>query len=33
MKGSIHCATGELRRVQVDFFLICFTVEGEGGGS
>ncbi len=33
MKGSIHCARGELERVQVDFFLICFTVEGEGGGS
>ncbi len=30
VKGSIHCARGELERVQVDFFLICFTVEGEG---
>ncbi len=33
VKGSIHCAKGELERVQVDFFLICFTIEGEGGGS
>jgi len=33
VKGSIHCARGELENVQVDFFLICFTVEGEGGGS
>ncbi len=31
--GSIHCARGELERVQVDFFFIRFTVEGEGGGS
>jgi len=30
VKGSIHCAKGELERVQVDFFFICFTVEGEG---
>ncbi len=34
VKGSIHCVRGgELERVQVDFFKICFTVEGEGGGS
>jgi len=33
VKGSIHCATGELERVQVDFFLIFFTIEGKGGGS
>jgi hypothetical protein len=29
---SIHCATGELERVQLDFFSSFFTVEGEGGG-
>ncbi len=34
VKGSIHCATGEVERVQkLIFFLIFFTVEGEGGGS
>ncbi len=34
MKGSIHCATGEVERVQkLIYFLIFFTVEGEGGGS
>jgi hypothetical protein len=27
---QIHYGTGE--RVQVDFFLLFFTVEGEGGG-
>ncbi len=34
MKGSIHCATGEVERVQkLIFFLKKFTVKGEGGGS
>jgi len=30
--GSIHCAIGELERVQVDFFFFFLIVEGEGGG-
>jgi hypothetical protein len=34
VKGSIHCATGEVERVQkLIFFLKKFTVKGEGGGS
>jgi len=33
VKGSIHCARGEVERVQkLIFFLIFFTIEGEGGG-
>ncbi len=31
MKGCIHCARGELGWVQVDFFLLFLTVEGERG--
>jgi len=30
--GSIHCAIGELERVEVNCFSSFFTVEGEGGG-
>jgi hypothetical protein len=32
VKGSIHCARGEVERVQkLIFFLIFFTIEGGGG--
>ncbi len=30
VKGSIHCATGELERVQVDFCLFFLLLRGRG---